>query len=139
MDTFFIICNQGRISTLKLNKDFDWYNTAQIFLLTDSDRKILRENLYRDDAMKLAFFLKTLPILKDESKKFLLDIASKAMNAKDERGIKSPNGLAWLIILEYLSIRNENIKKLILDFSKRKFWSFDQLASILSGIMKGKK
>lgn len=100
--------------------------------LADADRTIFREELRRRDARQLGGFLTTLPILGRETPEYLQDLALRTLIRRDQLDIRSPNGVAWMAILLFLSDRHPRAAQLTSRLVSARKWSFDQTARMLA-------
>lgn len=100
--------------------------------LSDTDRRIFREELRRRDADQLGGFLATLPVLGRESPDYLRELALRALIRRDQLDIRSPNGIAWTVILLFMSDRHPKAAALTSKLVSSRRWSFDQIARMLN-------
>lgn len=99
--------------------------------LTDIDRQCLRTELRRRDALALGQFLRTLPVIGASEPGYLDDLALRALIKRDQLDIRSPNGIAWMVILLFLSDRHPRAARLMPKLVSSRTWSFDQIARLL--------
>lgn len=94
-------------------------------------RKNMSDVLSKNDEHRLFSFIMDLDLFKNSDEKDVRIAVRLAIKYRDHVGIKSPNGLAWAIIINYLSIRHARFKKIRRKIFNLKGWSFDQFARIL--------
>lgn len=131
--TRIILPGQDSASVFDLHRQHGDKPDPQVAILqlADSDRRIFREELRRRDADQLGGFLATLPVLGREPPDYLRELALRALIRRDQMDIRSPNGIAWTVILLFMSDRHPKAAALTSKLVGSRTWNFDQTARML--------
>lgn len=129
--TVFILPQENAVSLIELHRPRTELGAEESAMLTDQDRQKLRRELRQRDAIKLAGFLGTQPVLGKSDPAYLNDLALRSLVRRDQLGVRSANGVAWMVILLYLADRNPKAAKGLSRIMQSKTWQFDQIARML--------
>ncbi len=129
--TLLIVPQGTSVNVIALSEASIVNGNQKDVVLTEQDRDRLREELRQRDAFDLAGFLATQPVFGKCERPYLNDLSLRALKRRDLLGVRSPNGIAWIVIVTFLADRNSKAKELASRLFNSRSWRFDQIARML--------
>lgn len=101
------------------------------FRLRDGDRRALRENLDARDVNRMTDHFAGMDHFAGYDRHVLRAGIGRAFARRDRMRVRSPNGLAWLVILCVHETRQRAFTKWLDRIADGTGWTFDQIARVL--------
>ncbi|WP_308917310.1 hypothetical protein [Jannaschia sp. LMIT008] len=102
------------------------------FTITNAQRQVVRDRLDERDRQKLVDYLTTLPFFAGTDRDRLDASVARAFDRRKALNVRTPNGLAWLVLLTHLGDTHPAFARTLTRIDELRHWSFDQIARMLA-------